>query len=36
MNVFFYRNLNDAESPLQPESDEYDPHLHRNVPHPTT
>ncbi|XP_031641119.1 proton-coupled amino acid transporter-like protein CG1139 [Contarinia nasturtii] len=29
------QNLNDAEIPLQPDS-EYDPHLHRNVPHPTT
>lgn len=33
---FEFRKLNDAESPLQPEGDEYDPHLHRSVPHPTT
>lgn len=30
------KDLNEAESPLQPDGGEYDPHLHRNVPHPTT
>lgn len=32
----FKRNLGEAEAPLQPEGEDYDPHLHRNVPHPTT
>lgn len=32
----FYRTYNDTEAPLRPETDDYDPHLHRNVPHPTT
>lgn len=38
LSAFFplIRTLNDAEAPLRPDGDDYDPHVHRNIAHPTT